>query len=221
MKIEDYGLIGDTQTAALVGFDGILIDWLCLPRFDSPALLRGPARHRSHGRWQIAPDDALRARARRYRDARSCWKRIHDCGRKRRVVDCMPPRQRDPRSGPNRRRPRRRGPDADGAGDPLRLRIDRAVGAKRERCAPGDWRSGRVVAADACRTRGVDLTTRAEFTVKKGERVPFVIAWHPSHEMPEGIEPFAALDDTCAWWKRVVRSVRVPRQVARRGPAAR
>src|SRR5262249_37473810 len=66
VRIEDYALIGDLQTAALVGRDGS-IDWLCLPRFDSgacfAALLGGP----EHGRWSIAPAGEFRPGRRRYR----------------------------------------------------------------------------------------------------------------------------------------------------------
>src|SRR5213083_849619 len=63
--IEDYGLIGDLHTAALVGRDGS-IDWLCLPRFDSPACFAALLGTRDHGRWLIAPAGEIKAVRRRY-----------------------------------------------------------------------------------------------------------------------------------------------------------
>jgi GH15 family glucan-1,4-alpha-glucosidase len=66
MKIEDYGLIGDLQTAALVGRNRS-IDWLCLPRFDSASCFAALLGDERHGRWQLAPAGALRSTSRRYR----------------------------------------------------------------------------------------------------------------------------------------------------------
>src|ERR1700694_5839847 len=91
MRIEDYALLGDTQSAALVGRDGS-IDWLCLPRFDSPAcfasLLGGP----ENGRWVIAPVGTVRRSSRRYRpDTLVLETEIEtDTGRAL-LVDFMPP----------------------------------------------------------------------------------------------------------------------------------
>ena len=82
LRIEDYALIGDTQTAALVGKDGS-IDWLCLPRFDSPACFSALLGDPSHGRWLIAPDEEVRHVERRYRDGtlvlRSCGAAAASC----------------------------------------------------------------------------------------------------------------------------------------------
>src|SRR3954447_26736963 len=66
LRIEDYALIGDTQSAALVGRDGS-IDWACFPRFDSGACFAALVGTRDHGRWQIAPAEPVRATRRRYR----------------------------------------------------------------------------------------------------------------------------------------------------------
>jgi GH15 family glucan-1,4-alpha-glucosidase len=67
LRLEDYGLIGDGQSTALVGYDGS-IDWLCLPRFDSPACFAALLGDRDHGRWLVAPAAEHRATGRRYRD---------------------------------------------------------------------------------------------------------------------------------------------------------
>src|SRR5438309_11528967 len=96
MRIEDYAVVGDTQTAALVGRDGS-IDWLCLPRFDSgacfAALLGGP----EHGRWQIAPSAVVTASRRRYRDGTLVLETEMDVdGGCVRIIDCMPIRGEAP-----------------------------------------------------------------------------------------------------------------------------
>ena len=69
MRIEDYALIGDLQTAALVGHDGS-IDWLCLPRFDSGACFAALLGTSSNGRWLIAPAGEVKRTSRRYRATR-------------------------------------------------------------------------------------------------------------------------------------------------------
>lgn len=90
LAIEDYALIGDCHTAALVGSEGS-IDWLCLPRFDSgacfAALLGGP----EHERWRIAPADEIRRVRRRYREETLVLETEFetDDGAVR-VIDCMP-----------------------------------------------------------------------------------------------------------------------------------
>lgn len=66
MKIEDYGLIGDTQTAALVGLNGS-IDWLCLPRFDSGACFAALLGDDRNGFWRILPSESIVKTTRRYR----------------------------------------------------------------------------------------------------------------------------------------------------------
>jgi len=66
-RIEDYALIGDTQTAALVGMDGS-IDWLCVPRFDSGAVFAALLGDADHGRWKLAPAGGIQRIERAYRD---------------------------------------------------------------------------------------------------------------------------------------------------------
>jgi GH15 family glucan-1,4-alpha-glucosidase len=202
LRIEDHALIGDCHTAALVGRDGA-IDWLCLPRFDSgacfAALLGGP----ENGRWTIAPAAGGLASARRYApDTLILETEFETPDGAATVIDFMPPRR-------------------DGAG------VVRIVAGKRGRVAmrseltirfdygsvvPWVRRTERGLRAVAgpdslllrtpVETRGENLTTVAEFTVVAGERVPFVLTWHPSHEdIPEPADPEQALSFTEAYWR--------------------
>ena len=99
MLIEDYGLIGDMQSAALVGRNGA-VDWLCLPRFDSPVLLLGAAGRRRHGRWLLAPaGEVSGASARRYRPGTLVLETDFEvAGGSVRVIDFMPRRGEGPRA---------------------------------------------------------------------------------------------------------------------------
>src|SRR4051812_38617153 len=97
MRIEDYGLIGDTQAVALVGRNGS-IDWLCLPRFDSGACFAALLGGEEHGCWQIAPqEEEITASRRAYREGTLILEQEFEtadgCVR---LIDCMPPRDRDP-----------------------------------------------------------------------------------------------------------------------------
>src|SRR6185369_4000441 len=96
LRIADYGLIGDTHTAALVGLDGS-IDWLCLPRFDSGACFAALLGNPEHGRWRLAPATRVVQTRRRYRPEslvlETEFQTEHGIVR---VLDCMPPRQTDP-----------------------------------------------------------------------------------------------------------------------------
>ena len=96
LSIEDYGIIGDLHTAALVGRDGS-IDWLCLPRFDSAACFAKLLGDEDHGSWRLAPKGAHRATHRHYRGDTLVLESefVTDEGSVR-VVDCMPIRQQHP-----------------------------------------------------------------------------------------------------------------------------
>ena len=108
MRIEDYGLIGDLRTAALVGRNGS-IDWLCLPRFDSDACFAALLGDERHGRWLLAPAGEVRVVTRRYRPGTLVLETEFETEDGAvRVVDCMPPGD-----GRETRRPDRGGRDAD------------------------------------------------------------------------------------------------------------
>ena len=141
-RIEDYALIGDLQTAALVGRDGS-IDWCCFPRFDSAACFAALLGDAENGRWLLAPASAVRHAERRYRHDTLILETVHE------TVGRRGPRHRlHATAGPGARpRPDRRGrprarADALGAPDPVRLRPDRPLGATRRRRARCGRRAG-------------------------------------------------------------------------------
>ncbi len=201
MRIEDYGLIGDTQTAALVGSNGS-IDWLCMPRFDSHACFSALLGEHTDGRWLIAPLDEPRARARRYRGHSLVLEtEFTTATGSVRLIDCMPPRDREP--------------DlvriVEGVSGEVRMQMELIIRFDYGSIVPWvrkvDGALRAIGGPDALtlwspvETRGVDLTTRAEFTVRAGQRLPFLLAWHPSHESVTPIDVDTAVDDTCRWWE--------------------
>ena len=201
----DRGLrpVGDTQTAALVGRDGS-IDWLCLPRFDSPACFAALLGDESHGRWLLAPAAEVTRTERRYRDGTLVLETdFHTAGGRAagRRLDADP--RRGARRGPRRALPGGPRHRAHGARPALRLRPRRALGA------PGaDGGLTAIAGPDAVHlipgrpTRGRDLTTVAEFELEAGDEVPFVLTWYPSHEPePLPVDGLAATEDTTQWWE--------------------
>ncbi|WNG31025.1 glycoside hydrolase family 15 protein [Cystobacter fuscus] len=201
--IEDYALIGDTQTAALVARDGS-IDWLCLPRFDSGACFAALLGHPEHGRWKIAPAGRRVPRVRRrYRpDSLVLETEFTTPEGVVRVVDCMPPRDRTPDvvrvvEGVRGRVPMHM---------QLVIRFDYGSVVPWATREAGEWRA--VAGPDALSlytpvaVHGHHLTTVADFTVAEGQRIPFVLRWHPSHEpAPPPLDGLEALADTEDWWR--------------------
>ncbi|MFN4261051.1 MAG: glycoside hydrolase family 15 protein [Gemmataceae bacterium] len=202
-RIEDYALIGDCQTAALVGRDGS-IDWLCFPRFDSPACFAALLGRPEHGRWRIAPAVPAREVRRRYRDNTLILETefVTDAGCVT-VIDCMPERTKE-----------------------LQL-VRQVVGTQGEvpmrleliiRCDYGSivpWVTHtehgiRAIAGpDMLLVRspvavvGHNETTVAEFTVRAGQRLPFVMTWQASHQSsPPPLDAERTIYETERWWRR-------------------
>jgi GH15 family glucan-1,4-alpha-glucosidase len=201
--IDDYALIGDGETAALVSRRGS-IDWLCMPRFDSPAcfaaLLGGP----EHGRWRLAPRDGGRSARRRYRDTTLVLETEFESDEGAvTVVDCMPRRHGPPVVA--RQVIGRRGRVAMRMD--LVIRFDYGAVVPWVRRLPGGIRA--VAGPDALTlvtdvsTHGEDLTTVADFTVAAGERRSFTLTWHESHRPPPPpMEAEPVVRETEAWWRR-------------------
>jgi GH15 family glucan-1,4-alpha-glucosidase len=203
-RIEDYALIGDLQTAALVGVDGS-IDWLCLPRFDSAACFAALLGNRENGHWRLAPKDAERCAGRGYlTDTLVLETRWETRTGSVRVLDFMPQRDNTPDVV-------RIVEGVSGTVEMeavIRLRFDygsvvpwmrRADGHRVAIAGPDSvW----LRSTPPVRTWGQQFSTVSAFTVGAGDRVGFVLSWHPSHEQcSPPIDPFEALDQTVADWK--------------------
>ncbi|GAA3503537.1 glycoside hydrolase family 15 protein [Streptomyces prasinosporus] len=203
-RIEDYALIGDEQTAALVGADGS-VDWLCLPRFDSAACFARLLGDEDNGHWRIAPAGADRCARRAYRPGTlildTDWETPDGTVR---VTDLMPQRDR----APDLVRIVQGVRGEVTVRSTLRLRFDYGSvvpWVRREdghRVAVAGPDSAWLRSVPEVHTWGEDLGTLSEFTVREGERVAFVLTWHPSHEpRPALVDPYASLRHSAADWR--------------------
>jgi GH15 family glucan-1,4-alpha-glucosidase len=200
-RIEDYALIGDLQTAALVSREGS-IDWLCVPRFDSPACFAALVGTDDNGHWRLSPRDADATSSRHYRGdtlvLETEWST--DSGSVR-VIDFMPPRDAAPDvvrivQGISGRVAMR---------SEVRLRFDYGHVVPWVRSVDGQVVA--IAGPDAVSLRsdvhqyGRDLATYADFEVSAGDQAWFVLTWHPSHDaVPDPIDALDALEPTESFW---------------------
>ena len=201
MRIEDYALIGDLQTAALVSRTGS-IDWCCFPRFDSGACFAALLGDPNNGRWLLAPKTKVERAARRYRHDTLILESVYTTAEGTvRAIDFMPPRGT--------------APDIvrilEGLDGRVPIRSELVIRFDYGRTVPWvrrvDHARVAVAGPDALcfrtevEVRGEDMRTVAEFELAAGERVPFVLTWFPSHEeIPEEIDAERALSDTEDYW---------------------
>jgi GH15 family glucan-1,4-alpha-glucosidase len=200
-RIEDYGIIGDLQSAALVSRHGC-IDWLCLPRFDSGAVFAALLGTSENGHWTIQPREEITGARRCYRgDTLVLETELETSSGAVRLVDFMPPRETRP--------------DVVRIVEGIRGRVEiemelvlrfdygsivpwvrRLDGALLGVAGPDA-----VALHTPTELEGRDLRTFASFSVSQGERVPFVLTWFPSNEpVPDAVDADAALEQTVAFW---------------------
>jgi len=202
--IEDYGVIGDLHTAALVGRDGS-IDWLCLPRFDSAACFARLLGTEDHGYWRIAPaggPGSVVATRRRYRPGTLVLETEFDTpGGTLRVTDCMPIREASPQVI--------RVVEAVRGEIPVRMELCVRFGygemipwvTRHDGLLTATTGPDSLAMWSRVRTHGEGMKTVAEFTMREGQQVPFTLTWYPSHESPpRPIDPWYAVETTEAWW---------------------
>ncbi|MGH7931991.1 MAG: glycoside hydrolase family 15 protein [Candidatus Binataceae bacterium] len=205
LHIEDYALIGNTHTAALVGRDGS-IDWLCMPRFDSGACFAALLGDSRNGRWLLTPEAEIKIVRRRYRGDTLVLETEFELGSGERValIDFMPVLESDGRIDLVRIVEGRRGSVPMRTDTTLRFDYGRIVPWVRRR----DYGFNAIAGPDAlqCRSpikmRGEKFRTVANFTVGEGERIPFTATWYRSHRPePEARDPFQMLEETEQWWR--------------------
>jgi GH15 family glucan-1,4-alpha-glucosidase len=200
-RIEDYAMVGDLHTAALISTEGSL-DWLCLPRFDSPACFNALLDSPKAGRWLLAPAAGGECTRRRYRKNTLILETEWETPEGQvKVIDFMSPR--------------------DGAADivrivvgirgTVRMRGELALRFDYGHIVPWVRRDEHGIHAVAgpdaaylvtdAPLRGEHMQTASDFTVKAGERVPFVLTWAPSHlGRPRRVDPEAVLEATESFW---------------------
>ncbi|WP_309075048.1 glycoside hydrolase family 15 protein [Paenarthrobacter sp.] len=203
-RIEDYAIIGDLNTAALVGRSGS-IDWMCLPRFDSPACFAALLHTPDAGRWLLAPagtPDGGNCTRRQYREDTLILETEWEVdGGSVRVIDFMPVRD-----------------DAvdlvrivEGVSGEVTMQMELILRFDYGRVVPwvrhGEHGISAVAGPDSAylttpaTLEGRDKRTVSEFTVRAGEHVPFVLRWAPSHERePRRVNPLHALEATESYW---------------------
>jgi GH15 family glucan-1,4-alpha-glucosidase len=203
-RLEDYALIGNMISAALVARDGS-IDWLCLPRFDSAAcfaaLLGGP----QNGRWLIRPLDAGAKTSRRYvTDTAVLETRFETDAGAVTVTDSMPYTENKDRINVMRIVHGARGKVDMAMELVLRFNYGQAPPWVRRR----DYGLSAVCGPDAVELhtrvdlRGEDMKTVAHFPVAEGETIPFALSYHPSHKMPQFVpDSSESLGNTITWWR--------------------
>jgi GH15 family glucan-1,4-alpha-glucosidase len=203
LRIEDYALIGDGKTAALVSRDGS-IDWLCWPRFDSSACFAALLGTAENGRWLIAPAETPFGVKRRYRPGTLVLETEFETATGRAaIIDFMPPAD-----GANLIR------IVTGLSGRVELRTEFVVRFNYGATVP--WVSrrddgaldaiagpARVVLRTPVALCGEDLKTVGDFTVEAGQSIPFVLCHGASFEpLPAPIDAFDALEQTEVFWRR-------------------
>lgn len=201
-RIEDYALIGDCHSAALVSREGS-IDWLCLPRFDSGACFAALLGDAGNGRWAITPRGVFAARRRYLPGTMVLETEFHTATGVCRVIDCLVVQDLHPTLV-------RRVEGVEGRvelGLELVIRFDYgSIVPWVHRLADGGLQAtagpDTLVLHAPVALHGEDLRTRGDFTVAAGQRLDFSLVWHPTHDgHPPPEAPAVGLARTIAWWE--------------------
>jgi GH15 family glucan-1,4-alpha-glucosidase len=212
--LEDYGIIGNMISAALIGADGS-IDWLCLPRFDSPACFAALLGSAENGRWLLAPADEIRHAHQAYvADTAVLQTHFETAGGAVTVTDFMPRSLDEERVDVVRMVRGERGEVSMRMELQLRFNYGEIIPWVRRR----DYGLNAVAGPNAIElhTRvaleGRNMTTYAAFTVREGETVPFTMSYHPSHKHPHFVpDRNESLESTISWWREWTKHCSFPK----------
>ncbi|MDQ8032223.1 glucoamylase [Bordetella genomosp. 1] len=203
--LEDYGLIGNMLSAALVARDGS-IDWLCLPHFNSPACFAALLGDASHGRWRISAAEPQARITRRYvPDTAVLETRIETATGVAVVHDFMPLSEDEEKVDVVRVVRGLRGTVDMSMELVLRFNYGQAVPWVRRR----DYGLSAIAGPDAVELHtpvpldGHDMVSTAEFSVCADEVVPFTLSYHRSHKTPHFVaDRMESLERTVSWWQQ-------------------
>ncbi len=205
LRIEDYALIGNTRTAALVGNNGS-IDWLCVPRFDSGACFAGLLGSPANGHWKIAPAVPTRKTRRRYIGPTLILENEFEAdGGTAVVIDFMPIAERDQRTRIVR--------VVRGIRGSMPMGMELAIRFDYGRVVPWvthlDHGAQAIAGPDAMGLRTAatvqeaDQTIVSDFNIAEGQTIPFTLEWYPSHEIASAeTDPAQMLEETEVWWQK-------------------
>ncbi|MGD9802618.1 MAG: glycoside hydrolase family 15 protein [Hyphomicrobiaceae bacterium] len=201
--LEDYALIGNMISAALVSRTGS-IDWLCLPRFDSPAAFASLLGTRENGQWTMAPDGPFRSSRAYVRDTAVLETRFETEDGVATVTDFMPFTDDEEKVDLVRVVRGVSGSVRMTTELILRFNYGQAVPWVRRR----DYGLSAVAGPDAVELHttvpfhGQSMTSVGKFVVREGQAVPFTLSYHPSHKVPHFIRDSSEiLDQTVSWWR--------------------
>src|SRR3984957_16450394 len=204
-RIEDYAVIGDLHTAALVGLDGS-IDWLCLPHFDSPSCFARLLGDETNGRWELSPAggaSSILSTRRHYREDSLVLETEFDTPTGTvRITDCMPMRDSHPHVVRL----------VEGVAGTVDMHMDLAGRFDYGEIVPWVTSTDGLIRMTAGPDAvalwhlvdpvGHDFHTEADFAVREGQRYPFTFVWYPSHEEPPPpLDAYYAINLTDAYWK--------------------
>lgn len=202
--IEDYAIIGDCETAALISKNGS-IDWFCAPRFDSGACFAALLGTDENGHWGIAPEDPVTSVSRRYREGTLILETDYETETGgATLIDWMPPRSITKAPDIHRLVVGKRGR--------VRMRMDLVIRLDYGYVVPWVQRVKGGIQATAgpdsllfsagVEFHGENFHTVADFTVSEGDRVPFELVWFSTYDlMADKTDPEQSLKDTEEWWR--------------------